>query len=68
MHKITNKKTGFQQYMNDKEASNFMYHNGTDKYKIEEIKGYDLGNFFAFIVFLILMGTLTIAYMYFATN
>ena len=68
MHKITNKKTGFQQYMSDKEASNFMYHNGTDKYKIEEIKGYDLGNFFAFIVFLILMGTLTIAYMYFSTN
>ena len=68
MHKITNKETGFQQYMSNTEAANFMYHNGTDKYKIEEIKGYDFGNFFAFIVFLILMGTLTIGYMYFLTN
>ena len=68
MHKITNKETGFQQYMSDAEAANFMYYNGTDKYKIEQIKGYDFGNFFAFIVFLILMGVLSIAYMYFATN
>ena len=67
MHKITNKETGFQQYMSDSEAANFMYHNGTDKYKIEEIKGYDFGNFFAFIVFLILMSTFTIGVMYFST-
>ena len=66
MFKITNKETGFQQYMNEKEAANFIYHNGTDKYKTEEIKGFDFGNFFAFIVFLILMGTLTIAFMYFS--
>ena len=68
MHKITNKETGFQQYMSDAEASTFMYHNGTDKYKIEQIKGYDFGNFFAFIVFLILMSTFTIAFIYYATN
>ena len=67
MHKITNKETGFQQYMSDAEAAKFMYHNGTDKYNIEQIKGYDFGNFFAFIVFLILMGVLSIAFMYFAT-
>ena len=68
MHKITNKETGFQQYMSDAEAANFMYHNGTDKYKIDYIKGYDFGNFFAFIVFLILMGVLSIGYIYLATN
>ena len=68
MFKITNKETGFQQYMNEKEAANFIYHNGTDKYKTEEIKGFDFGNFFAFIVFLILMSTFTIAFMYYATN
>jgi len=68
MHKITNKETGFEQHMNDAEAANFMYHNGTDKYKIEHIKGYDFGNFFAFIVFLMLMGTFTIAFLYFASN
>ena len=68
MHKITNKETGFQQYMSDKEAANFMYHNGSDKYKIDYIEGYDFGNFFAFIVFLILMGSLSIGYMYFLTN
>ena len=66
MYKITNNETGFKQYMNDSEASKFIYHNGTEKYKIEEIKGFDYGNFFAFIVFLILMSTLTIAFMYFA--
>ena len=66
MYKITNNKTGFKQYMNDSEASKFIYHNGTEKYKIEEIKGYDFGNLFAFIVFLILMSTLTIAFMYFS--
>ena len=53
--------------MNEKEAANFIYHNGTDKYNIEQIKGYDFGNFFAFIVFLILMGTFTIGVMYFST-
>jgi len=53
--------------MSDAEAANFIYHNGTDNYKIEEIKGYDFGNFFAFIVFLILMGTFTIGVMYFST-
>ena len=68
MHKITNKETGFKQYMSDAEAANFMYHNGTDKYNIEQIKGYDFGNFFSFIVFLILMGMFTIAFMYYATN
>ena len=68
MHKITNKETGFQQYMSDSEAANFMYHNGTDKYNIEQIKGYDFGNFFAFIVFLILMGAFTLGLMYFATK
>ena len=68
MHKITNKETGFKQYMNDAEAAKFIYHNGTDKYKIDHIKRDDFGNFFAFIVFLILMGTFTLAFMYFATN
>ena len=67
MHKITNKETGFQQYMSDAEAANFMYHNGTDKYKIDYIKGYDFGNFFSFIVFLILMETFLIGIMYFST-
>ena len=66
MHKITNKETGFKQYMNDREAAKFIYHNGTEKYKIEEIKGYDFENLFAFIVFLILKSTLTIAFMYFS--
>ena len=66
MYKITNNETGFKHYLNDSEASKFIYHNGTEKYKIEEIKGFDYGNFFAFIVFLILMGTLTIAFMYFS--
>ena len=68
MHKITNKETGFKQYMNDTEAANFMYHNGTDKYKIEHIKGYDFGNFIAFIAFLIMMTTFTLGFIYFATN
>ena len=67
MHKITNKETGFEQYMSDTEAANFMYHNGADKYKIDYIKGYDFGNFFSFIVFLILMGTFVIGIMYFST-
>ena len=68
MHKITNKETGFKQYMNDTEAANFMYHNGTDKYKIEYIKGYDYGNFISFIAFLIMMATFTLGFIYFATN
>tara|TARA_R100001244_G_C5126694_1_gene124787 strand:- start:232 stop:438 length:207 start_codon:yes stop_codon:yes gene_type:complete len=68
MHKITNKETGFKQYMSDTEAANFIYLNGTDKYKIEFIKGYDFGNFIAFIAFLVMMSVLTIGFIYFATN
>lgn len=68
MHKITNKETGFKQYMSDTEAANFIYLNGTDKYKVEFIKGYDFGNFIAFIAFLVMMSVLTIGVIYFATN
>ena len=68
MHKITNKETGFEQYMSDTEAANFMYLNGTDKYKIEYIKGNDYGNFISFIAFLVMMATFIIGIIYFATN
>jgi len=68
MHKITNKETGFIQYMNDAEAANFMYFNGTDKYEIEHIKGYDFGNTIAFIAFLTMMSIFVLGFIYFATN
>lgn len=68
MHKITNKETGFSQYMNDTEAANFIYINGTDKYKIEYIKSNDFGNFISFIAFLLMMSVFTLGFIYFATN
>ena len=68
MHKITNKETGFHQYMNKEQASIFIYKNGTDKYKIDKIKSFDFTNFISFIAFLIMMSIITLAFIYYATN
>ena len=68
MYKLTHKKTGFKQYMNTKQASNFLYKNGTKKYTIKEIKTFDVKNFFSFIAFLLIMCSFVIAFIYYATN
>ena len=68
MYKITHKKTGFIHYFNSKETANFVNANGSNNYKVEEIKSFDFSNFISFIAFLIMMSTITLCFMYYATN
>ena len=56
------------QYMNAKDAARFIYKNGADKYKVEEIRNFDFSNFISFIAFLIMMSVFTLGFIYFATN
>ena len=68
MYKITHKKTGFIHYFNSKETANFVNKNGSNNYKVEEIKSFDFSNFISFIAFLIMMSTITLCFIYYATN
>ena len=42
MYKITNKKSGFIQYRNDKETALFVFKNNPSNYIIEEMSEFDL--------------------------
>lgn len=49
MYKITNKKSGFIQYRNDKETARFVFKNNQSNYIIEEMSEFDLTKYENFI-------------------
>lgn len=68
MYKITNKSTGFIQYRDAKDLATFMYYNEANNYKIEEIENFDLMEFVAKIVFVVMMLGLVYAFFYFGLS
>ena len=68
MYKVTNKKTGFYHYFNAKEAAKFVSKNGASKYKVKEIKEFDVSEFGYMIIACLLVSFFVLGYIYFATN
>ncbi len=68
MYKITNKESGFIQYMSNKDATNFMNFNNSEKYLAEEIKTFDTENFLGFLVACIIVLILTFSFLYFGAE
>ena len=68
MYKITHKKTGFIYYFNSKETANFVNKNGSNNYKVEEIRTLNKSEIFYGFLTLTLMAVLTASFIYYATN
>ena len=68
MYKITHKKTGFKYYFNSKETANFVNKNGSNNYKVEEIRTLNKSEIFYGFLTLTLMAVLTASFIYYATN
>tara|TARA_R110000824_G_scaffold156319_3_gene329454 strand:- start:240 stop:446 length:207 start_codon:yes stop_codon:yes gene_type:complete len=68
MYKITHKKTGFIHYFNSKETANFVNKNGSNNYKVEEIRTLNKKEIFYAILTCTVMAVFTLAFIYYATN
>ena len=68
MYKITNKSTGFIQYMSNADATNFMNFNNEDNYTSVEIKSFDTENFLYFLLACFLMLVLVFASFWFGLS
>ena len=68
MYKITNKKTGFSQYRNAKDLTNFIKFNSHKKYNIEEVETYDIKNLFWFLTACAIVLILTFSFLYFGAE
>jgi len=68
MYKITNIETGFIQYRNLQDLSNFIYYNDMNKYKVDEIKTFDLSEFIAQIAFVIMILTLVFGFFWYGLS
>lgn len=68
MYKITNKRTGFIQYMSNADATNFMNFNNEDNYTAVEVKSFDTENFLYFLLACSLMLVLVFASFWFGLS
>lgn len=68
MYKITNKETGFFQYRNAKDLTNFIKFNSHKKYNIEEVETYDIKNLFWFLTACSIVIILTFSFLYFGAE
>ncbi len=68
MYKIINRKTGSFYYFNAKETAKFLNKNGEDKYRVETIKEFNLEQLCYKAFAILMMSTLTLLFIYFATS
>ena len=78
MYVITNKKTGFKQYFTKEQFTNFYSVTGkklinldksfSDTYSVKIVKEFDLSNFFYMLLAMLIMGVMTLAFIYYSTS
>ena len=68
-YKVTNQDTGFIYYFNEDELKRFRLKNDSPfKYNFEIIKSFDYINFISMILTYMLISSLTLLYIYYATS